>query len=282
MYGWRSRLVVAALGLLGTACSAGSAPISPLPSSATGRPTPAEVPGPQLDRAPERIVGSASLARPAPPDMVAAYRPDLVADHCADRDLPAPPAVDEALAVLDRSYALPAGYVPADLVAASEAGLTGASATKLVRSVVVDDLADMAAAWKAAGLTIEIESAYRSYASQAATFESWAARIGHDGALSRSARPGHSEHQLGTALDLTSAGWSGRFGDWAVESDEGAWMAANGWKYGFVMSYPASSQEGTCFSYEPWHYRWIGRERAAEHHDSGLDLRRFLERYVDT
>lgn len=279
---WLSRLVVAALGLLVTACSAGSVPGSPLPSSAARIRTPTEAPGAQLDLAPERIVGSASLARPPPPDMVVAYRPNLVADHCADRDLPAPPVADEALAVLDRSYALPADYVPADLVAASEAGLTGASATKLVRAVVVDDLADMAAAWKAAGLTIEIESAYRSYANQAATFESWAARVGYDEALSRTARPGHSEHQLGTALDLISAGWSGRFGDWAVESDEGAWMAANGWKYGYVMSYPASSQEGTCFSYEPWHYRWIGRERAAQHRDSGLDLRRFLERYVDS
>ncbi len=278
---WTSPLVVATLGLLVSACSAASAPISALPYPATAVPLPTEAPGPLLDQAPERIVGSASLARPAPPEMAAAYRPDLVPDHCADRDLPAPPVVDEALAVLDRSYALPAGYAPADLVAASEAGLTGVSGTKLVRAVVVDDLADMAEAWTAAGLTIEIESAYRSYASQAATFQSWAARIGHEEALSRTARPGHSEHQLGTALDLTSPGWSGRFGDWAVESEEGAWMAANGWRYGFVMSYPPSSQEGTCFSYEPWHYRWIGRERAAEHRDSGLDLRRFLERYVE-
>lgn len=279
---WLSPLVVATLGLLVSACLAGSAPISALPSSAAPTAMPMEAPGPQLDRAPERIVGGASLARPAPPEMAAAYRPDLVADHCADRDLAAPSVVDEALAVLDRSYALPAGYAPADLVPASEAGLTGVSGTKLVRAVIVDDLADMAVAWTAAGLTIEIESAYRSYASQAATFESWAARIGHDEALSRTARPGHSEHQLGTALDLTSPGWSGRFGDWAVESEEGAWMAANGWQYGFVMSYPPSSQEGTCFSYEPWHYRWIGREPAAEHRDSGLDLRRFLERYVET
>jgi D-alanyl-D-alanine carboxypeptidase len=213
---------------------------------------------------------------------VAAYRPDLVPDHCADRDLAAPPAVDEALAVLDRSYALPAAYAPGDLVAASAAGLTGASGTKLVRAVIVDDLAAMADAWKAAGLTIEIESAYRSYASQAATFDSWVVRLGLAGAMSRTARAGHSEHQLGTALDLTSPGWSGRFGDWAVESDEGAWMAANGWRYGFVMSYPPDGEETTCFSYEPWHYRWIGRDRAAEHRDSGLDLRRFLERYVET
>jgi zinc D-Ala-D-Ala carboxypeptidase len=234
-----------------------------------------------LPEGPERIVGHAAPDRPLQPPMAPAYRPELVADHCVDRDLAAPATTDPAMVVLDRSYALDAGYVPNDLVAASAAGLSGASATKLVRSVVVDDLAAMAAAWDADGVTIEIESAYRSYTDQSATFDSWVARLGYDEALARTARAGHSEHQLGTALDLTSAGWTGRFGDWAVESAEGSWMAAHGWKYEFVMSYPAGSQDATCFSYEPWHYRWIGRDAAAAQHESGLDLRRFLERYVE-
>ena len=212
--------------------------------------------------------------------MAVRYEAALVADHCADRDLAAPPSSDVALIVLDRSYALPASYAPDDLVPASTAGLGGSSGSKLVRAVVVADLAAMAAAWDAAGLGIEIESAYRSFAAQAATFDSWAARLGVAGALVRSARPGHSEHQLGTAIDVTSPGWSGRFGDWASETVEGAWMAAHAWEYGFVMSYPASSEATTCFSYEPWHYRWIGREAAAAHRESGLPLRQFLEQYV--
>jgi D-alanyl-D-alanine carboxypeptidase len=138
----------------------------------------------------------------------------------------------------------------------------------------------MRLAWSAAGLTIELESAYRSYASQAATFNSWVARLGYGAALLRTARPGHSEHQLGTAIDVVSPGWSGRFGDWAAETAEGAWMAAHAWEYGFVMSYPAESTEETCFGYEPWHYRWVGRDVAADHRASGLPLRRFLERYA--
>jgi zinc D-Ala-D-Ala carboxypeptidase len=212
--------------------------------------------------------------------MSARFATVLVADHCVDRDLASPPVADHALAVLDRSYALPPDDVPPDLVAASMAGLDGASGTRLVRQIVVADLDDMRAAWQAAGLTIFVESAYRSHADQAATFDGWVARIGHDGALLRAARPGHSEHQLGTAIDVTSPGWSGRFGDWAVEAVEGAWMAEHAWEYGFVMSYPAGGQDDTCYGYEPWHYRWIGREAAAEHRHSGLALRRFLERYV--
>ncbi|MGH2385971.1 MAG: M15 family metallopeptidase, partial [Candidatus Limnocylindria bacterium] len=201
---------------------------------------------------------------------------------CVDRDLPAPPVDDLVLVVLDRTYALPAEYVPGDLVPATTAGLTGASGTKLVRAALVDDLEAMADAWESAGLSISIDSAYRSHASQAATFATWVARLGPAEAMERTARPGHSEHQLGTALDLTSPGWSGRFGDWAVDSAEGAWMAEHGWEHGFVLSYPAGGRDDTCFSYEPWHYRWIGREAAATHRESGLDLRLFLERYVGT
>jgi D-alanyl-D-alanine carboxypeptidase len=212
--------------------------------------------------------------------MSARYSTPLVADHCVDRDLAAPPVADPARAVLDRSYALAPDDVPPDLVESSAAGLDGASGTRLVRDVVIADLGAMRAAWQAAGLTIVVESAYRSYEDQAATFDAWAASIGQDAALLRAARPGHSEHQLGTAIDVTSPGWRGRFGDWAIEAAEGAWMAAHAWEYGFVMSYPAGGQDDSCYGYEPWHYRWIGREAAAEHRRSGLVLRRFLERYL--
>lgn len=225
---------------------------------------------------PEQLVAPSSGIRPAQPEMTARLASVLVADHCVDRDLVALAADDVALTVLDRSYALPAAYVPADLVPAAEAGLTGASGTKLVRAVIVDDLRQMHADWAAAGLTIVIESAYRSYASQAGTFNSWVSRIGVADALRRSARPGHSEHQLGTTLDVTSPGWGGRFGNWATETAEGAWLAENAWRYGFVMSYPRSSFARVCYDYEPWHYRYLGRQAAAEVRASGLTLREWL------
>jgi len=258
------------------ACSSAATPST---SSAPSAGTVAAVAAPD-DVGPELVVGNPP-PRPAQPAMAAGYAPSLVPDHCVDRDLAAPLADDGTLTVLDRSYALPADHVPPDLVAASAAGLEGASGARLVRQILIDDLRAMRIAWQAAGLTIELESGYRSYADQATTFNGWAARIGHAAALVRTARPGHSEHQLGTAVDVISPGWSGRFGDWAIESAEGAWMAAHAWEYGFVMSYPADGIAETCFGYEPWHYRWIGREAAGEHRASGLHLRRFLERQVD-
>ena len=271
-----------ALTLLTAACGAAVPPAVATPSSSTPALAATPTLAPLPDTGPERIVGVEGEDGPAHPAMEVAYRPDLVPDHCIDRDFPAPPSTEIHLTVLDRTYSLPATYVPDDLVAASEAGLTGTSAPKLVRAVMLDDLAAMADAWAAAGLSVTIESAYRSYASQAATFNSWVSRIGYADALVRSARPGHSEHQLGTALDLTSPGWSGRIGDWAAESAEGAWMAEHAWEYGFVMSYPADGQDRTCFGYEPWHYRWVGREDATAVRESGVDLRRYLERYVVT
>ena len=79
------------------------------------------------------------------------------------------------------------------------------------------------------------------------------------------ARAGHSEHQLGTAIDVTSEGgvapWN--YGDWA-DTAAGSWMAANAWRYGFVMSYPRGGIDRTCYDYEPWHYRYVGRSLAAE------------------
>lgn len=274
-----ARAVLLAVLLLAGCASADAVDSSP---DAGGTTTPAATPVPRsVAPRPELLALAEPVSRPPQPAMAARYEAALLADHCVDRDLPAPPATDVVMTVLDRSYALPAGYAPDDLVPASTAGLTGSSGTKLVRAVLLDDLAAMHAAWQAAGLSVIVESGYRSYGAQAATFDSWVARLGSAEAIVRSARPGHSEHQLGTSIDLSSPGWSGRFGDWERETAEGAWMATHAWEYGFVMSYPFGSQAQTCFSYEPWHYRWIGREASAAQRASGQHLRQFLERYVD-
>jgi zinc D-Ala-D-Ala carboxypeptidase len=256
------------------------------PGSPTPAPGQVATPAPRaepisrpLALGPEQLVAH-GMARPEQPSLQPDYHSLLVSDHCVDRDLPAPSVSDEIFTILDRSYALPSDHVPPDLVPAVRAGFGGEQGSKLVRAVLIDDLAAMREAWQAGGLRVEIQSAYRSYPNQAATFHHWVATYGREGALIRSARPGHSEHQLGTAVDFTSPGWLGRVGDWGVETAEGAWMAENAWRFGFVMSYPRGSMSQTCFSYEPWHYRWIGRAAAAEWMESGLPLRTFLERYL--
>jgi D-alanyl-D-alanine carboxypeptidase len=175
---------------------------------------------------------------------------------------------------LDTVFRLGSGYHPADLVDTSRAGLNSGYP---VRQHVVADLAAMAGAARNVGAPLAVRSAFRSYSSQAATFQYWVDRVGYAQALLTSARAGHSEHQLGTTFDFGSAGggapWDGV--DWATTA-AGAWMKANAWRYGFLMSYPKGTQPTTCYSYEPWHYRYFGREQAAAIRASGLTPREWV------
>lgn len=177
--------------------------------------------------------------------------------------------------LLDTLYKLPQGYAPDDLVSLPSA--RGGEDHMIVRDLVVDDPEAMLRAAETAGVKLAVASAYRSYSYQAQTFDYWVAQDGLEAALKTSARPGHSEHQLGTSLDFRSAGgpYAWEVTDW-LETPEGAWMADNAWRFGFVMSYPAGQEAVTCYSYEPWHYRYVGRDAAAAVQASGLTLREWL------
>jgi zinc D-Ala-D-Ala carboxypeptidase len=209
-----------------------------------------------------------------PLDDQAASIPPL--PTCAYLDLPATRAafVDWGTTVLDTVFALSRAYALPDLVDTSRAGLNGGH---LVRSLAVADLAAMVAAAKAAGAHLAVQSAYRSYGSQVATFNGWVQKVGYQAALRVSARPGHSEHQLGTAIDFRSVSgpspWS--IPDWAITT-EGAWMTANSWRYGWVLSYPRGASAVSCYTYEPWHFRYVGRAIAQAIHDSGATERAWL------
>ncbi len=178
--------------------------------------------------------------------------------------------------LVDTRLMVPADYVPPNLVSTANAGLSGGY---LIRSLVIPDLSALVSAAAANGTPIDIVSAYRSYEQQEQTFNYWVSQVGYEEALLVSARPGHSEHQLGTTLDFTSLGGAApwEYSDWA-QTPAGAWMAANAWQYGFVMSYPRDSFDVACYSYEPWHYRYVGRTVAAGIRASGLTSREWLWR----
>lgn len=172
-------------------------------------------------------------------------------------------------------------YAPTDLVPVGRAGIAGSGK---VRRLVIDDLAAMAKAAKRAGKPIAVRSAYRSYQDQVRTFAYWVRTSGRAAALRSSARPGHSEHQLGTTIDFRSgssaqAPWG--YSDWAT-TGPGRWMKQNAWRYGFVMSYPKGRSSTTCYMYEPWHYRYVGRTLARRIHESGLTTREYLWRHYES
>jgi D-alanyl-D-alanine carboxypeptidase len=181
---------------------------------------------------------------------------------------------DWPITLLDTIYMLPESYVPPDLVLASEAGL---SADYKLRSIVIKPLKNLLQDAKAAGHALEIQSAYRSFSYQKTTFEYWVEKEGQEAALKSSARPGHSEHQLGTSVDFREVGGKA---PWDLEdfaqTPGGAWLAQHAWEYGFIMSYPKGKENLSCYMYEPWHYRYVGIDVARAVRESTLTLREWL------
>jgi LAS superfamily LD-carboxypeptidase LdcB len=197
------------------------------------------------------------------------------------------PVVEAHIVLLAVSHqrALPDGYEPPDLTRVGG---------RSVRALVLPDLAAMIDAAAADGVEIAVISAYRSPAEQARAFETavWQ-EVGRSGgsidraeAEARATRfvapPGHSQHQLGTAIDFSSdeIGYGVRTA--FAETATGRWLAANAWQYGFVLPYPREGEVRSGYAYEPWHYRWIGRNLAAAlAHDNYLsDPTRVVDDYL--
>ena len=182
---------------------------------------------------------------------------------------------DWATTLVDTILRVPKGYVPPDLVSTAQAAIAGGGT---VRAVMIDDLRAIAEAAAGAGNEIGVRSAYRSYASQENVFAGWVSRLGYKRALQVSARPGHSEHQLGVAIDFRSEPADATLTTTWASTPAGKWMKAHAWEYGFVMSYPKGRADVTCYAFEPWHFRWVGREVAHRIEASGLTAREWLYR----
>ena len=115
------------------------------------------------------------------------------------------------------------------------------------------------------GTQLKVVSAYRSYTTQVATYNGWVSRLGQAQADRQSARPGTSEHQTGLAVDINTGSDQG-FG----KTPAGLWLAANSYKYGFILRYPDGLEPITGYEYEPWHFRFIGVDLATEMHTTGV------------
>lgn len=136
--------------------------------------------------------------------------------------------------------------------------------------------------WRAAqkeGHTLILNSGYRSYETQDFTYKSFSARYGKEEAETFSARAGHSEHQLGFALDISAPGQD------LVESfektPEFSWLSANAHKYGFILRYLKGSEHITGYVYEPWHYRYVGVDMAEKIKNEGITFDEYYAYYIE-
>ena len=163
-------------------------------------------------------------------------------------------------AVVDKARPLaPLDYAPADLVPIGGHELRAEAARAMT---------DMFAAAAAEGLTLNVQSAYRSYDYQVNTFRNQVARFGEARAEIQVARPGFSEHQTGLAADIGGGGCD--IESCFATTAEGRLVAANGYRFGYVVRYPDGGQDVTGYKYEPWHVRYVGVELATEMHDTGV------------
>ena len=149
---------------------------------------------------------------------------------------------------------------------------------------IYDDLSAMLGACFDAGLHPVVCSAYRSYATQQRLhnnkiYRLMAAGYGREAAVQEAARwvavPGTSEHQTGMALDIVSYSYQS-LTQKQEETAEQKWLMEHCWEYGFILRYPSDKSEITGIGYEPWHYRYVGRETAAAIRESGLCLEEYL------
>lgn len=131
----------------------------------------------------------------------------------------------------------------------------------------LDALREMRAA---TGYDMPVLSGFRSYEYQKDVFKRWCDRDGEEIASTYSARPGHSEHQAGLAMDIT---WVDT--DYG-ETEEGIWLAEHCHEFGFIVRYQLGKEDITGYIYEPWHIRYLGESTARLVFDSGLTLDEFL------
>jgi D-alanyl-D-alanine carboxypeptidase len=173
-----------------------------------------------------------------------------------------------ATSVLDPMYRLPSSYKPPvkELVRITWRGVISPKGGYWLRREAAQAVSAMFAAAKVDKISLRILSAYRSYSTQVRVFANWVAKSGLQQARKYSAVPGHSEHQLGTTVDLgslTGIPWSNpKF----ATSPTALWLEAQAYKFGFVRSYPAGAANIalSCYGAEAWHWRYVGKILAYE------------------
>lgn len=167
---------------------------------------------------------------------------------------------DETLVLVDKTHPLPVGYVPPELVKLD--GNNPATGTPASYVISRNDLSltpetekileVMASDAREEGITLVVSSTYRSYDYQKSIYERNVRLYGQEVTDRESARAGHSQHQLGTAIDF------GSITDDFEYTKPGQWLFANAKKYGFSLSFPKGMEPVTGYRYECWHYRYIG------------------------
>lgn len=185
----------------------------------------------------------------------------------------------ESLYVLvNKEYSI-GEYLPADLVTVDVSKVLENPEIWQMRKVAADALKYLFEAAAAEGLTLHSRSGYRSYQTQVQLFNNYVASHGEVEANKFSSRPGHSEHQTGLSMDITSENIDFQLTEAFGDTKEGQWVAQNAHRFGFIIRYPKGKTSVTGYIYEPWHIRYLGEELATAIYESGLTYEEFLAKH---
>lgn len=147
-----------------------------------------------------------------------------------------------------------------------------------MRKEVHDSYISMWHAAKEQGYTLIVNSSYRDYDFQQYLYDSYKNRYGEEKANTFSAKPGHSEHQTGLALDIVTYG--GQLNESFADTEEYEWLKENAHLFGFIVRYPKDKTHITGYAFEPWHYRYVGKDVAKMIKELNITFDEYYELYI--
>ena len=124
------------------------------------------------------------------------------------------------------------------------------------------------------GINLNVISGYRTSEKQNTLFNNSVKKNGIEHALMYSAKMGHSEHQLGLAIDINTTQESFK------NTNEYKWLKNNSYKYGFIERYKENKENITGFAYEPWHYRYIGIDNATKVFTENITYEEYVIKFL--
>ena len=183
----------------------------------------------------------------------------------------------ELLKKYSKVYFLNDNYMPASLETIPKEETYSTTRDYTILTQVFPYLNSMINAAKNEGVDLLVQSAYRSFDEQQSLKGQYSVTYGAGTANSFSADQGYSEHQLGTAVDMTTNSLKGQLTGFDKTSAY-TWMTKNAYRYGFVLSYPAGNKY---YVYEPWHWRFVGQRLAEYLHNNNLNFYDMDQRQID-
>ncbi len=181
------------------------------------------------------------------------------------------------LMLVNKYYYLEQDYEPENLVTIPQTYSYGELGSQKVTESTYDAFLNLWNASNEAGYYLMVNSSYRTYEKQQAVYDDYKNTGGTNYADSIAARPGFSEHQTGYSLDIFEKGYSSaNFKD----SESYRWLMDNAYKYGFILRYPEDKVDITGYSYESWHFRYVGVEAATYIHENNITFDEYYAYFV--